>query len=136
MKGVFINILEAGDDRVDTAIRGDSNLGFAVVGVLVVDKLVEISGEDDFSWQHLWGFVGGVANHNALVASAAGVYALGDFGGLFDDFSVNLDIVAGNAANDFFNIDIIGGGGDFAGNKNDTVATTSFGSDAGVWVFF
>jgi len=129
------DVLEGGDERVNRAVGGDGDLGFAVVGEFGVDELVEAAGEDDLAGEKLGGFGTGVANHDSLVASAAGIDALGDFWGLLDNLSVDFERVAGNAVDDFGDIDFWGGGGDFAGYEDNTVATTGFGGNAGVGVF-
>ena len=73
----------------------------------------------------------GVANHNSLIARATGIYAGRNFWRLFYDFSVHLDIVAGNSLDDFRDIYVCRRS-DFTGHEYHVVPATGFCSHSGI----
>src|SRR5271156_4203798 len=137
MQGVNYYRVHAGGAAVNVF---DGDLGFSVgaeeidyvlfanFGELVREAVRELDGHG----HQLGSFVAGVAEHQALVASAAGVYAHGDVWRLFMDgaddaagFSVETEFGAGVAdvANDFacqVGKIHVSGGGDFAGDDYES----------------
>ena len=106
----------------------------------------ELVGQRDGRGHQLGGLVGGVAEHHALVAGAAGVHALGDVAGLLvdggdDGAGVGVEAVEGvvvadggdDAAHQALEIDV-GLGGDFAGDDHQAGGGQGFGGDAAVGV--
>ncbi len=93
------------------------------------------------------GFVGGIAEHQALVAGASGIDAHGDIAGLLvnggeDGTGVIVESPGGVAvadilndlANDIGNLDI-GLGGDFTGHEGNAGGQHRFAGDSGILVF-
>ena len=154
-----LSVLAADDHGVDA--RGlavlvvlDRDLALAVgaqVGQLaaLADRgqlAAELVGQRDGGGHQLGGFVGGVAEHHALVAGAAGVNALGDVARLLVDggdhgAGVGVEAVEGvvvadggdDAADQALEIDV-GLGGDFAGDDHQPGGREGFGGDAAVGV--
>ena len=106
----------------------------------------ELVGQRDGGGHQLGGLVGGVAEHHALVAGAAGVNALGDVAGLLvdggdDGAGVGVEAVervvvadgGDHAAHQALEIDV-GLGGDFAGDDHEAGGGQGFGGDAAVGV--
>ncbi len=103
-------------------------------------------GERDGGGHQLGGFVGGVAEHHALVAGAAGVNALSDVSRLLvdagdDGAGVGVEAVEGvviadggdDAADERLEVDV-SLGGDFAGDDDQAGRGEGFGGDAAVGV--
>ena len=103
-------------------------------------------GQRDGSRHQFRGLVGGIAEHHALIACAAGVHALGDVAGLLVDAgddragvgveAVQRVVVADggdDAADQGLEIDI-GLGGDFAGDDHEAGGGQGFGGHAAVGV--
>src|ERR1035437_5681533 len=109
----------------------------------LAEKLV---GQRNRSGHQLGGFVGGVAEHHALIAGAAGVNALRNVAGLLidggdDGAGVGVEAVKGvvisdggdDTADKALEIDV-SLGGDFAGNNHQACGRKSFGGYAAVGV--
>ena len=154
-----LGVLAADDHGVDA--RGlavlvvlDRDLALAVgaqVGQLAAlahfgQLAAELVGQRDGRGHQLGGLVGGVAEHHALVAGAAGVHALGNVAGLLVDgrdhgAGVGVEAVEGvvvadggdDAAHQALEIDV-GLGGDFAGDDHQAGGRQGFGGDAAVGV--
>ena len=106
----------------------------------------KLVGQRNRSGHQLGGFVGGVAEHHALIAGAAGVNALRNVAGLLidggdDGAGVGVEAVKGvvianggdDAADQALEIDV-SLGGDFAGNNHQACGRKSFGGYAAVGV--
>ncbi len=106
----------------------------------------ELVGQGDGGGHQFGGLVGGVTEHHALVAGAAGVHALRDVAGLLvdgrdDGAGVGVEAIEGvviadggyNTAHQALQIDI-GLGGDFAGDDNQAGGRQSFGGDTAIGV--
>ncbi len=157
--GDILRVLGADDDGVDAGrlavlIVLDRDLALAV-GTKVrqfaafadFSQLAgELVGEGDGGRHQFGSLVGCVAKHHALVAGAAGIYALGDVTGLLVDGGndragigvkpVDRIVVADgghNAAYQSLEIDV-GLGGDFAGDDNQAGSRQGFCGDAAVGV--
>ena len=154
-----IGVLAADDDGVDaTGLAGlvvlDRDLALAVgaqIGQLAglshdCQLAAELVGQRDGGGHQLGSLVGGIAEHHALVAGAAGVNALGDVAGLLvdggdDGAGVGVEAVEGivvadggnDAADKALEIDV-GLGGDLAGYDHQAGGGEGFSGDAAVGV--
>ena len=155
-----LGVLSGDDDGVDAdglvvGVVLDRDLGLAVgtqVGELAVlanfrELMCEFMGERDGGGHQLGGLVGSVAEHHALVASAAGVDTLRDVGGLAVDggddgagFGVEaLDgvVVADlvdRLADQGLEVDV-GLGGDLPGDDDEAGAGEGLAGNAAVGIF-
>jgi hypothetical protein len=132
----------------------DCDLGFAVgakPGELAgladfSEPAGELVGQRDGGGHQLGGLVGGIAEHHALVAGAAGIHAHGDVAGLLvdggdDGAGVGVESVDGvvvadggdDAADQRLEIDV-GAGGDFAGDDDQAGSGEGLAGDAAVGV--
>ena len=157
---VTVSAVLGGDDhgvdagRLAVFVVLDGDLALAVgteVGELAVladfgEPAGELVGQRDGRRHQLGGLVGGIAEHHALVAGAAGVHAQGDVAGLLvdagdDRAGVGVEAVervviadgGDDAAHEGLEIDI-GLGGDFAGDDDQAGGGQGFAGHAAVGV--
>ena len=133
----------------------DCNLGFSIrtkegkrsILAHLRESHGQLMRQRDGSRHQLLVLVAGVAEHHALIACAAGVYAHGDIAGLFVDAGdygagVAVEAVQGivvadglhGAADDLLKIDV-GFGGDFSGDDDQAGGSKGFAGYAARGVF-
>jgi hypothetical protein len=140
--GVVVGVVLDGNLRLAVGAKVAHLAGLSYFGQL----LREFMGERDGCRHQLGGFVGGVAEHHALVAGTAGVHTLSDVGGLAVDgrdhsAGVRVEALEGiviadlvhRVANKGLEVDI-SLGGDLAGNDDQAGASERFAGNAAVGV--
>ena len=142
-RGAAVNIFD-GDLGFSVWAEEIDNVRLADFGEFVREAVRELDGHG----HQLGGFVAGVAEHQALVASAAGVNAHGDVWRLFVDsaddaagfcvkakFRASVADIANDFAGEVGEVDV-GGGGDFAGDYDQARGDQGFAGNAAHGIVF